>query len=178
MMNIQDLFSGEELKLLQLRAERVGIPMHEDDKLGRISVLTTAINKERFAIPIDSITSVYDDVLIIPIPGVPGFIAGITNVRGHIISVLNLGSVLGLKTETILHGAMLVTETQNGSIGLCVEAVGEAVELPLNQMNPTPTNLNLDHPEYFQGIFLDGTALLHIHAILADPRLIVDDSAL
>ena len=45
-MNIQDLFSAEELKLLQLRADRVAIPITEDEKTGRIAVLTTTIGKE------------------------------------------------------------------------------------------------------------------------------------
>ena len=174
-MNIQDLFSAEELKLLQLRADRVAIPITEDDKAGRIAVLTTTIGKECYALPIDSITAVYDDVLIVPVPGVPSFVAGIANVRGHIVSVLDLRAILGLKSEGIT-GAMFVTETKAGSIGLCVEAIGEVVELPLNQLNDTPTNINVDHLEYFQGIFLDGTALLNVTAILADPRLMVDDS--
>ncbi len=175
-MNIQDLFSGEELRLLQLRAERVATPIAEEDKAGSIAVLTTTIGKEHYALPIDTITAVYDDVLIIPVPGVPGFVAGIANVRGHIVSVLNLGSVLGLKSEGKATSAMFVSETEAGSIGLCVESIGEVVELPTSQMNATPTNMNLDHPEYFQGIFLDGTALLNVNAILADPRLMVDDS--
>lgn len=177
-MNIQDLFTGEALKQLQLRAERVAIPIIEADKTGCISVLTTTIGSERYAIPIESITAVYSDVLIIPVPGVPTFVAGIANVRGHIVSVLYMSSLLGLKVEIALRAAMFVVEAEAGSIGICVESIGEVLDLPMKQMNTTPTNLNLDHPEYFQGIFLDGTALINVHAILSDPRIIVDETVL
>lgn len=177
-MNIQDLFSGDELKQLQLRAERVAVPINEDEKTGCISVLTTTLGSERYAIPIESITAVYDDVLIIPIPGVPAFVAGIANVRGRIVSVLNMSSLLGLKVETGICVVMFVVEAEAGSIGICVESIGEVLDLPMNQMNTTPANLNLDHPEYFQGIFLDGTALINMDAILSDPRIIVDETVL
>ncbi len=178
MVNMQALFSDEELKQLELRAERVAIPIQDADKSGRIAVLITMINSERYAIPIDSIVSVYDDVAIVPIPGVPNFVAGIANVRGHIITVLNLGCLLGIKGDEANGGAVLVSESEATSIGLCVESIGDAAELPISQLNTTPTNLNLDHPEYIQGIFHDGTALLNIQAVLADSRLIIDEAAL
>lgn len=175
-MQLQEIFAPEELKLLQQRAERIAVPITEDDKSGRISVLTVLVRQEKYAFPIAAIKAVYKEVLIIPVPGVPAFVAGIANVRGHIVSVLDLASLMGLGITTSESGAMLVIDNAGGSLGMRVEAIGEVVELPLNQMNDIPANMNLDHQDYFRGVFLDGTALLNVNVLLADRRLQIDEA--
>jgi purine-binding chemotaxis protein CheW len=177
MMKIQDLFSNDELNLLQLRADRIAAPVSQDDQVGRIHVLTTTLGQEKYAFPIEAIAAVYDDVLIIPVPSVPSFVAGVANVRGHIVSVLNFGSLVGLGSTTSESAAMLVVDSDDGNVGLRVESIGEVVELAANQMNPIPANMNLEHPEYFQGIFLDGTTLVNVKTMLSDARLLVGASA-
>lgn len=175
-MKLQNHFSNEELNLLQLRAERIAATVSQDDQAGYIHVLTTTLGQEKYAFPIEAIAAVYDDVLIIPVPSVPGFVAGIANVRGHIVSVLNFSSLVGLGSVESESAAMLVIDSDDGNVGLRVESIGEVMELSTNEMNPVPANMNLDHPEYFQGLFLDGTTLVNVKTMLSDARLLVDAS--
>lgn len=176
-MHLKEVFSPEELRLLQQRAERIAVPITEDDSSGRVAVLTVIIRQERYAFPIAGVRAVYKEVLTIPVPGVPAFVAGIANIRGHIVSVLDLGALMGLGGLESESGAMLVVDNAGGSIGMHVEAIGEVVELPMSQLNPIPSSMSLEHQEYFQGVFHDGTALLDVRKLLADPRIQVDQSA-
>ena len=176
-MRLQDLFSLEELNLLQQRAERVAAPLQEEAGAEHMTALVIILHSERYALMLDAITIVYHNVAIVPVPCVPDFVAGIANVRGHLISVLDLAAVLGLECgKELAEAALVVAEAGDTRIGFRVETIGEVVELSMSQLNPVPNDINLAQPAYLQGLFPDGTALLNMRAILEVPRLVVDDS--
>lgn len=140
-----------------------------------VTVLIAAIQHERYALPIAEITAVYQNAVIVPVPCTPEFIAGITNVRGHVLSVVDLGLLLGLPGgDDSADAALIVAEADDDSIGFRVEAIDEIVELALSSLNPITPTMNLGQAQYLRGIFPDGTALLDVNAILDDPRLAGD----
>lgn len=175
-MQLQELFSPEQLELLRMRAERVAAPLQEEEKTGQVTALTVMIAGENYALPIDSITVVYQNVAIVPVPCVPPFVAGIANVRGHLVSVLDLAALLGLESGGTTEAALVVAQAGDANIGFRIEAVGEVIELPMSQLNPVPSNMNLAYAEYIQGICHDGTALLNMNVLLNDPHIVVDDT--
>ncbi len=176
-MSLQDLFSEKELALLRQRAERVAAPLRDERSRDRLTALIVMMHGEKYALPIDLITVVYRDVVVIPVPCVPNFVAGMANVRGHLVSVLDLAAVLGVEgANNDAESALVVAAAADANIGLRVEVVGEVVDLAISQMNPVPPNMNLAQAEYLQGIFPDGTALLNLKAVLDDKRLVVDDA--
>ena len=176
-MQLHEFFSQEEMELLRTRAERVAAPLQEEDRAGHVTALVVIMRGEMYALPIDSITVVYQDVVVIPVPCVPNFVAGIANVRGHLVSVLDLAVLLGLERgEDTEETGLVVAQAGETTIGFRVEAVGEVIELQISQMNSVPANMNVSHVECIQGIFPDGTALLNMTAILEDPRIIVDET--
>ena len=178
-MQLQELFSQEEMALLQARAERVATPLQPKDKEGDINVLLVIMQGETYGLLLEAITAVYQDVTIIPIPCAPNFVAGIANVRGHLVSILDLAMLLGLEGSSNTSGAgLIVAEFEDAHIGFRVEVIGEVVELSTAGMNPVPANMNLAHPQYLRGIFPDGTALLDMKSVLNDPRLAVDEPTL
>ncbi len=110
-----------------------------------ITALVAIIQHEHYALPIAEITAVYQDVVIVPVPCAPDFVAGIANLRGHVLSVVDLGVLLGLPSRNDTAGAALVVaEADDASIGFRVEAVGEIVELALSSMNPITTTMNFE----------------------------------
>lgn len=175
-MLLHELFSEEEFAILQQRAKRVAAPIQEERRSDSISALRVSICGEQYALPINSITLVYRDIAIVPVPCVPNFVAGIANVRGHLITVLDLASLLGLESDDAPVADLVMAKASDAVTGFRVETIGEVVELAADQINSVTTNMNLAHAAYLQGILPDGTALLNIEAILEDPRLIVDET--
>ncbi len=150
----------------------------EGDEGEAITVLVAVIQHERYALPITEITAVYQNVVIVPVPCAPEFVAGVANVRGHILSVLDLGVLLGLpKGDDTAGVALIVVAADEASIGFRVEAIDEIAELTLSRLNPITPTMNLGQAQVLRGIFPDGTALLDVNAILADPRLAGDESS-
>jgi purine-binding chemotaxis protein CheW len=176
-MQLQELFSTEEMEILRLRADRIAAPLQEEDKTGHIAALIALMRGETYALPIDAITVTLRSFAIVPIPCVPKFVAGVANVRGHLVSVLDLAALLGLQsTDGTVDGVLVVVQADEINIGFHVEAIGDVIELSANDMTPVSPTINLTHPEYLDGIFPGGVGLLNIEAILRDPGLVIDES--
>lgn len=173
-MSIFDGFSAKELDILRARAQRVAQAAHEEAPQDLLTALTVMVGEERYALPVEAIANVYEDVMTTPIPCAPAYVAGVANIRGHIIVALDLAALLGVPHEAegeratlaVLADGELKAAFQVGSL-LGVES------LPTGELASIPANVALRHAGYVQGVLPDGTVLLNVDAILNDPELIV-----
>lgn len=177
-----DAFSEKELALLRRRAEQAA--QVDGDGLDGdmlIDVLRIEVGREAYALPLDTLTAAYQvDVnlasSIVPVPCTPSFLAGIANIRGHVVPVLDLGALLNLPLDSVRDAQSLVVVTnEQMTVALRVSAIGDPATLPLADFVPVPDSLALAKKHYIQGALPDGTGLLNIEAILSDPALIVND---
>src|SRR6185503_5941342 len=155
---LHEQFSQEEIVLLQSRARRVAAPIQGEAGTGVVSALIAEMGLEKYALPIHAITAVYQHVFVTRLPCVPDFVAGIANVRGHVITVLDLAVILGAEHSAAATAALIVVDADGASVGFRIENLGEVAELALGDLDPIDSNMSLAHPEYFQGIFSSGIA--------------------
>jgi purine-binding chemotaxis protein CheW len=175
-MSIYEKFSQQELQTLKLRADRIASKTRGDDADAQVSALLVSVAGETYALPIADIALVYEGARVEPIPCVPRFVAGVANVRGHILPVINLSALLGTGS-TIDEDAtrLIVAGNDEMSIALYVDGIGEVEALPLNRLAPIPATFHLDRTHHLQGVLPDGVILLDVQAILNDPALVVDE---
>ncbi|MEO0599177.1 MAG: chemotaxis protein CheW, partial [Chloroflexota bacterium] len=62
--------------------------------------LVFQLGNERYAMTVDVITSVHPQLAITRVPGLPRYYRGVVNLRGQIVSVLDLGRFLDIQTDT------------------------------------------------------------------------------
>ncbi len=173
-------FSEKERAVLRARAERAARPLIDDRPGDRLMALIIRAGAETYALPVESIIAVHEDMAIIPVPCTPVHVAGIANVRGHILPVLDLPALLGmpaangLATET---APLVILDGGELSVALRVDEIGSIEPLPAMNPASVPTNLELARPAYLTGISPDGIALLDVKTLLNDPALIVNDAA-
>ncbi len=78
------------------------------------------------------------------VPMVPGFILGVINVRGSVVPVIDLALRLGREKGTRNKRTCIVIievecDGQVIDIGIVVDAVNEVLEIPADEIEPTPT---------------------------------------
>ena len=101
----------------------------------------------------------------------PPEVAGIVNLRGRIVTILDLGLRLGLPHA--VPGAdsrVFIMEDRNEYIGLLVDRVDEVVEVESDQWEPLPTNVTGSQARFFKGVCRAGgrvITLLDASAVLA-----------
>jgi purine-binding chemotaxis protein CheW len=170
-------FSETEQAVLKARAERVASSLQNTQVEHLYKVLVVKVHGESYALPIDTITAVYENIPIIPVPCVPPFAAGIANLRGHIVPVLDLAVILGFAPQPAQAiQPLVVIATTDWHLAFCVGQIEEVIALPARELLPVPATVALSRPEFVQGTWTNGTIYLNTHAILSDPTLIVDES--
>lgn len=96
------------------------------------------------------------------IPRAPDVIQGLINLRGQIVTAVDMRSRLGLPKRPDGDLPMnMVVRSDDGAVSLLVDEIGDVVEVTADSYEPTPDNLPREHREFIQGIYkLEGRLLL------------------
>lgn len=98
--------------------------MNVTSSLTETDAIVARLGVSRFAIDLADVAEVGRVPVISRIPGVPVWLAGLTNWRGRILPVLDLRPLLGAEQSTPAGGARLIVVTSDGvNVGLLVDAV-------------------------------------------------------
>jgi purine-binding chemotaxis protein CheW len=145
------------------RARRLAeVPPPADD--GRaIEVLVCRLGDEEFAVELRLLHGVYPAVGLTPVPCTPAFVAGLLNLRGEILTVLDLAAALGLTASD--QREVLLAETPRVRVGLLVGEVLGVRRIDLDSLDRA-----LAGSDSVRGIAEARTVLLDLEALLADPR--------
>ncbi|MGD0546737.1 MAG: chemotaxis protein CheW [Terracidiphilus sp.] len=110
-----------------------------------------------------------------PVRHAPEYVAGIRNLRGRIITVIDLSMRLGLGFVGIgPESRILIADWKGEPVGLLVDRVADAIEVKAGALEPAPPNLHGVQMQKLLGVFRSGerlAALLDLAAVLgADDR--------
>lgn len=169
--------SEEEIKkILKLRTERLAKPIKEVEFDNTLSVVEFLLAKEKYAIESIYIEEIQPLLDLTPLPTTPKFILGITNLRGQILSVMNLKIFFNLLDADIKNSPKLIVV----SVGemtlafLADDVIGQNRISLLDLQTSLPT-LTEKQTKYLIGITKDELIVLDIVKLLTDKRIIVNE---
>lgn len=155
---------SNELQTLEKRSD---ISVADVSKHGYVTV---RVHKQLFGIPVMHVQDVLRAQKIYPVPLAPAEIAGSINLRGRIVTVINVKKRLGLLTSEDASKVMHVVVESGGELfSLMVDEVGDVLTLTPERIEKTPSNLPPNWREIATGVCrLDNELLLivDIQAIL------------
>ena len=176
-MSIYENFSQTELDILQARAARVAAATDKDRQIDELSTLVVHVRGEVYGLPVDHLTSVYDDVSVTPVPCTPAFVSGIANLRGHIVPVLELGELLNVPgSKTTTSKSLVVASNDQMTIAFHVDVIGDVLATNRDEVSPVPASLSGEQSTYIIGILPGDIALVDMDALLTDPALVVSET--
>ena len=115
--------------------------------------LTFSIGNEDYVIEICYVTEIVVMQVITRVPDMPEFIRGVINLRGTIISVMDMRSRFHLDgKEYDDRTCIIVVDVNEMQIGLIVDSVKEVVDIPASQIDPPPTTHSGIKTSYVQGM--------------------------
>ena len=136
--------------------------MQTIEKHDQLQLVAFRLGAEEYAIPIEMVESIIKLGPLTSVPGSPSYIRGVMNLRGRIMSVIDLRQRFGMPTEEDQpDGRILVVQYADTTIGLLVDSVSEVFNLDEMDFQPPP-------PELGNGAVGGVDGIIH-----ADERLIV-----
>jgi purine-binding chemotaxis protein CheW len=105
--------------------------------------VTATVGSQLFGLPILRVQDVFVPDRVTRVPLAPAEIAGVLNLRGRIVTLLDLRCRFGLESCEKRGEAMAIGVEHNGeSYGLLVDAVGEVLKLADSGREANPVNLD------------------------------------
>jgi purine-binding chemotaxis protein CheW len=105
--------------------------------------VTVVIGGQLFGLPISRVQDVFMPERITRVPLAEPEIAGVLNLRGRIVTMIDMRCRLGLPARTDDRPAMAVgIELRGESYGLLIDTVGEVLKLGEGTFEPNPANLD------------------------------------
>ncbi|MBO0335222.1 chemotaxis protein CheW [Sneathiella sp. CAU 1612] len=116
--------------------------------------VTVLIADQLFGIPVLEVHDVLRGLRLTKIPLAPAEVAGVLNLRGRIVTAIDVRERLGLpQRKDKENGMSIVVEHQGEPYSLMIDDVGEVLSLDLNELLPTPVTLNSCWKEVSGGVY-------------------------
>lgn len=116
--------------------------------------LTIKIADQRFGIPVLQVQDVLREQAVTKIPMAPPEVAGSLNLRGRIVTAINVRKRLGLPPIENGKSCMsVVVEHQNELYSLIIDSVGDVLSLDGSQFEKSPNTLDPIWRDISTGIF-------------------------
>jgi purine-binding chemotaxis protein CheW len=123
---------------------------------------TFEVDDQLFGVPVAIVQEVLSFHEYTPVPLAPKAVGGLFNLRGQVIAAVDLRVQLGLPGRDLEGPAMnVIVRTDEESVSLLVDRIGEVVELDDDAFEPPPDTLNGPLRELINGAFkLEGRLML------------------
>jgi len=100
---------------------------------------------------------------VTPVPQAPEYVSGVLNLRGRIVTIVDLGQKIGLSpTHLSDESRNIIVDSQDEYIGLLVDRIADVVPARWDQVEAPPANIGGVQGEFFKGIFKTENSLIGI----------------
>lgn len=139
-----------------------------------LSVMIFTLGNERYAVESRFLRGIVRVTDITPVPETPDFFAGVTNVRGEILALVDLRKLFGIAVTGLTDlSRIVVLGLERAELGLLADAVHEVMTLRRDALLEPPGPVAGIGPDTLLGVTEDALIVLDGEALLADPRLFV-----
>jgi purine-binding chemotaxis protein CheW len=93
-----------------------------------VQVVVFNIGDEQFAVETSKVQSINDLMKITKVPNSPSYIKGLINLRGNIISILDINLLLGMNLSDDNNDNIIILKLEDELVGITVDNVDEVME--------------------------------------------------
>lgn len=141
-----------------------------------IEVVAFLLAYETYGIETAYVREVYPLRDLTPLPCTPPFIAGIVNVRGQVMSVIDIKKLFGLPAKglTDLNKVVIISDDVM-EFGILADVILDVRNIPLAEIQPGLPTLNGMREDYLQGVTAERLAVLDAAKLLHSSNIIVHE---
>ncbi len=166
----------EEKKILRQRAYDLAKEPEKEGPGEEIEIVEFLLAQERYGIDVSHVREVHHLTDLTAVPCTPPFVLGIINVRGQIVSVIDIKKFFELPDKGLGDlNKVIILKSDVMELGILADAVLDVNKVSLNELQPPLPTLTGMRKEYLKGILKDRTVILDAERLLADRKLVVNE---
>ncbi len=164
---------------IRILKKRAAILAQEDSKSevrDPIEVVEFLLAKEHYGIECRWIREVCPLKDYTPLPGVPPFVLGLVNVRGQVLSVIDIKKFFDLPDQEISDlSTVIILEAEAMAFGILADAVLGVRTVAASGLDPALPTLTGIREKFLKGITGERMVILDAARILADETITVHE---
>jgi purine-binding chemotaxis protein CheW len=167
----------EKKDILKARAKALARePGMEGAAQEHLEVVEFLLAYEKYGIESSYVREVYPLKEITPLPCTPSFVLGIVNVRGQIVSVIDIKRFFDLPEAglTDLNKVIIVREGQM-ELGILADVILGVRSLSIDEVQPSLPTLTGVREEYLRGVTKERVVILDAKKLLSDRKIVVHE---
>ncbi len=171
-----ELSENEVEKILKLRAEKLARKKAKEKNVNEIEIIEFQLANEIYGIETQFLKEVLLMKDLTMLPQTPAFVKGIINLRGEIISVIDLKNFFELPQKSIPGlEKILILKDEEMTFGISADNVYGVKKVSMENSQTRLPNLNDIREKYLRAVTKDLTIILDGKKILNDEKIIIDD---
>ena len=167
----------ETTRVLKARAQALARQPGQAEAAGEhIEVVEFVLAHERYAVETRYVREVYPLENLTPLPCTPAFVLGVVNLRGEILSVIDLKKFFELPEKGLTDlNMVIVLEAESMLFGILADAVLGVRRVSVAEIQPSLPTLTGVREAYLRGVTAGRTVILDAEKLLADERIVVQE---
>ena len=115
----------------------------------------------QYVIPADDVLHMESYVGATPVPGAPPYVAGLIQVRGRVLPVVDVRARFGIPADGGAVGTRVVVVKDGArAVGLLVDGAREVINLPADRFHPPPEVVTVGGGAFVSAVAQAGDRLL------------------
>lgn len=128
-----------------------------------LELATFSVGEAQCGIDILKIQEINKQTEVTGVPQSPDYVVGVLNLRGRIVTVIDLGLKTGLSPITRdKDNRNIIVDSMGEHIGLLVDRISDVMSADPSHVEPPPANLGGIEGSYFEGVVKTEAGLIGV----------------
>jgi purine-binding chemotaxis protein CheW len=163
--------------ILHERARDLAAPLESESAAQQfVELIEFSLARERYGIASAFVREVYPLTHLTPVPCTPDFVLGIINVRGEIISVIDIRKFFALPAAGLTDlNKVIILHNSKMIFGVLADFIVDVRAIALTAIQPA-SNIGGIRADYLAGVTAEGMAVIDTEKLLADKNIVIDEN--
>lgn len=164
----------ETKRVLKARARALAREPAQAQAVDALEVVEFVLAHERYGVETSFVREIHPLTDLTPLPCTPAFVLGVVNLRGEIVSVIDVKKFFDLPEKGLTDlNKVIVLQSETMRFGILADAVLGVRRIPAAEIQPSLPTLTGIREQYLKGVTAERTVVLEAEKLLADERIVV-----
>ena len=161
-------------RILKARAQALAREPGEARDADALQIAEFMLAHERYGVEACFVREIHPLTHLTPLPCTPAFVLGIVNLRGEIVSVIDIKKFFDLPEKGLTDlNKVVVLQSETMRFGVLADAILGVRRIPVAEIQPSLPTLTGIREQYLKGVSAERTIVLDAEKLLADGKIVV-----
>ena len=163
-------------RILKARAQILAREPGKAQAVDALEIVEFMLAHEKYGVETSFVREIHPLTNLTPLPCTPAFVLGVVNLRGEIVSVIDIKKFFDLPEKGLTDlNKVVVLQSETMRFGVLADAVLGVRRIPVAGIQPSLPTLTGIREQYLKGVTSERTIVLDAEKLLRDEKMVVQE---